>query len=56
MPGSARCRTNDQSTFPRRQCERPEMPVVKTSAAWTLALALAGGKPRPSMTVVPDRP
>jgi hypothetical protein len=32
------------------------MPVVNTSAVWTLALAVAGGKPRLSMTVVPDRP
>ncbi len=28
------------------------MPVVNTSAAWTLALAVAGGKPRLSITVV----
>jgi hypothetical protein len=32
------------------------MPVVKTSAAWTLALAVAGGIPKLSMTVVAEIP
>ena len=31
--------------FPSRQCDRPDTPVVTTSAAWTLALATAGGTP-----------
>jgi hypothetical protein len=56
MPGSARRQTNDQSTLPKRQCEKPEMPVVKTSAAWMLALAVTGGMPKLSITVVPERP
>jgi hypothetical protein len=33
MPGSASRQTKDQFTLPKRQCEKPEMPVVKTSAA-----------------------
>jgi hypothetical protein len=56
MPGSASRQTNDQSTLPKRQWEKPEMPVVKTSAAWMLALAVAGGMPKLSITVVPERP
>jgi hypothetical protein len=42
--------------LPKRQWEKPEMPVVKTSAAWMLALAVAGGMPKLSITVVPERP
>jgi hypothetical protein len=56
MPGSASLDTKAQSTLPKRQCEKPEMPVVNTSAACTLALAVAGGMPRLSITVVPERP
>jgi hypothetical protein len=33
MPGSASLETKAQSTLPKRQCEKPEMPVVNTSAA-----------------------
>ena len=33
MPGSASLHTKAQSTLPKRQCEKPEIPVVKTSAA-----------------------
>ena len=39
-----------------RQCANPEAPVVNTSATWTLALAVAGGTPRPSSTLVANRP
>ena len=56
MPGSASRQTKAQSTLPKRQCEKPEMPVVKTSAAWTLALAVTGGMPKLSITVVAERP
>jgi hypothetical protein len=32
--------------LPNRRWNRPETPLVKTSAVCTLALAMAGGSPR----------
>jgi hypothetical protein len=44
-PGTTRRLSSLRSTLPSIPCEMPDAPVVKTSAACTLALAVAGGRP-----------
>jgi hypothetical protein len=56
MPAGASFQKRCLSRFPNRQCDNPEAPVVNTSAACTLALAVAGGIPRLRRTVVEISP
>jgi hypothetical protein len=56
IPAGASFQKRRLSRFPNRQCDNPEAPVVNTSAACTLALAVAGGIPRLRRTVVEISP
>ena len=50
-PPSANGTNSFQFTFLLTVCDPAEAAVVKTSAAWTLADAVAGGTPNDSSTV-----
>ena len=56
MPGRARRRNSAKSTFRKRQWAIPDAAVVHTSAAWTLALAVAGRTPKLSRMAVEVMP
>ena len=49
-------RTTFQSTFPNRQCERPDTSVVPISLRWMVADAAAGLVPMASSRVVDVTP
>ena len=55
-PKRARRQKMLQSTLRAMAWEVPEAAVVKISAVWTLALAMAGGMPRASMAEVETTP
>jgi hypothetical protein len=55
-PAAASLKNNFRSTFLFQMCDAPEMAVVTASAAWMLALAMAGDTPMAIRLELADTP